>query len=148
MKQVRGFVYLLVAAMFLCAGVVIAADKAPDTVEMAPKIWPSLSKGKVPFTHKKHVEDLKVACTQCHHKYVDGKNVWKEGDAVQRCETCHTEATTQGEKKLPPDQQKLNLKLAFHKNCVECHKTAKKDKPDSKAPVVCSGCHPGSTGAE
>jgi hypothetical protein len=74
--------------------------------------------------------------------YKDGKNTWKEGDAVQKCDACHTEATIEGEKKLPPDQQKLNLKLAFHNNCIPCHQKLKKETPDTKAPVTCAQCHP------
>jgi hypothetical protein len=61
---------------------------------------------------------------------------------VEKCGKCHTEPTIQGENKLPPDQQKLNLKIAFHKNCQDCHKKLKQEKPDTKAPVVCAGCHP------
>jgi hypothetical protein len=122
----------------------IAAEKAPDTVDFKTSVWPTPTKSNVAFTHKKHSEEYKVACTQCHHVMKDGKNTWKEGDAVERCDKCHTEATIQGEKKLPPDQQKLNLKLAFHNQCIPCHQKEKKAKADTKAPVTCAQCHPGS----
>lgn len=128
--------------VFAAAFVVVAADKAPDTISIKADLWPNPTKSPVEFTHKTHVEVHKVACTQCHHVYKDGKNTWKEGDPVQKCDKCHTEATIQAEKKLPPDQQKLNLKIAFHENCIPCHQKAKKDKPDSKAPVTCAQCHP------
>jgi hypothetical protein len=137
----------LVLAAFVCAVgafMAIAAEKAPDTVDFKTAVWPTPTKANVAFTHKKHSEEYKVACNQCHHVYKDGKNVWKEGDAVERCDKCHTEATIQGEKKLPPDQQKLNLKLAFHNQCIPCHQKEKKAKADTKAPVTCAQCHPGS----
>ncbi len=133
-----------VAAMmvFAAAVLVIAADKVPDMITIKASLWPNPTKAAVEFSHKKHSEEYKIACNQCHHVYQDGKNVWKEGDPVKKCEACHTEATIQGEKKLPPDQQKLNLKIAFHEDCLGCHQKLKKDKPDTKAPVVCAGCHP------
>jgi cytochrome c553 len=138
----------LVLAAFvvsLATFLAIAADKGPDVIELkSPAVWPNPTKKYAPFNHKKHNEDYKVACAECHHVYKDGKNVWKEGDPVQKCEKCHTEPTIQGEKKLPPDQQKLNLKLAFHNNCEACHKKVKKEKPDLKIPVTCAQCHPGS----
>ncbi len=136
---------VLVAFLVAVGGfMAIAAEKAPDTVDFKTPVWPTPTKGNVAFTHKKHSEEYKVACNQCHHVMKDGKNVWKEGDAVERCDKCHTEATIQGEKKLPPDQQKLNLKLAFHNQCIPCHQKEKKAKADTKAPVTCAQCHPGS----
>lgn len=134
----------LFAAVFVfsVAFFVYAAD-APDTITLKPALWPKQTKTPVLLTHKKHVEEYKIACADCHHVYKDGKNVWKEGDPVDKCEKCHNEPTIQGEKKLPPDQQKLNLKLAYHNNCVGCHQKFKKEKPDSKIPVTCAQCHPG-----
>lgn len=131
----------LAALIFAWSFAVIAAD-APDTISIKPALWSELTKGPVEFSHKKHNVDYKLACTECHHKYENGTNVWKQGDPVDKCEKCHTEPTITGEKKLTADQQKLNLKLAFHNNCIECHKTYKKDHPDTTAPVVCAKCHP------
>ena len=133
----------IVAALLLFAGafMVIAADQPPDTVTIKAALWPSPTKPPVQLSHKKHAEEYKIACAECHHKYEGGKNVWKEGDKVDKCMTCHNEPTIEGEKKLSEAQQKLNLKLAFHGNCQECHKKTKKDNPSTKAPVVCTGCH-------
>jgi hypothetical protein len=136
---------LMVFFFALCAVAMstVAADKqtAPDTITIESSLWPKLTKGPVTFPHKDHSEKLKIACAECHHKYEGGKNVWKEGDPVQKCQDCHNEATTQMEKKLSPEQQKLNLKLAFHNNCQECHKKYKKEHPESKISVTCAGCH-------
>ena len=145
MKKGRLVSCLAIAAVFIfsAALLALAAQQAPETITLKPAIWPSPTKTPVQLSHKKHSQEYKVACDQCHHLYKDGKNTWKEGDKVEQCEKCHTEATIQGEMKLPPDQQKLNLKLAFHKNCQPCHKKLKAEKPDTKAPTTCTGCHPG-----
>ena len=129
--------------MFSAALLVLAAQQVPDEITLKPSIWPTLTKTSVKLSHLKHSKDYKVACDQCHHIYKDGKNTWKEGDEVQKCEKCHTEATTQGEMKLSPEQKKLNLKFAFHTNCQPCHKKAKAANAESKAPTTCAGCHPG-----
>jgi flagellar basal body-associated protein FliL len=125
-------------------GAAPAAQKAPDTFDIKSPLWPNPTKTPANFTHKKHTEDYKIACTECHHVYKDGKNVWKQGDPVQKCEACHNEPTITGEMKLPPDKQKLNLKIAFHKNCVTCHQDLKKKDPAkyAKIPVTCAQCHP------
>jgi hypothetical protein len=130
---------LVTLAVLLAAFVVMAQQKAPDTITI--KEFPNATKGAVEFSHQKHNVDYKIACNQCHHKYQDGKNVWKEGEAVDKCSKCHTEMTIEGEKKLPPDQQKLNLKLAFHNQCQGCHQKMKKENPNTKAAVTCNTCH-------
>lgn len=137
---------LTVAAMvvFSAVFVVMAQQKVADEFDIKAGLWANPTKAPVKLTHKKHAEDHKVACTECHHIYKDGKNVWKDGDSVEKCDKCHNEPTIQGEKKLSPEQQKLNLKLAFHNNCWPCHRKFKKDNPETKAPVTCAQCHPGS----
>jgi hypothetical protein len=147
-KKVKGLLYLSVVVFFVCAGafVVGAADvnKGPDTITLKSTLYQTHTKTPVEFSHKKHAEDYKIACQDCHHVIKDGKNVWNPGDPVQKCQECHNEPTVQGEKKLPKDQQKLNLKLAFHDNCIGCHKKVKKENKQTTAPVTCAGCHPGS----
>ncbi len=132
---------LVVLAVFMASFVVFAQQKAPDT--MSIKAFPTPTKAAVELTHKKHAEDHKIACSECHHVYKDGKNVWKDSDPVDKCGKCHTNMVVEGEKKLSPEDQKLNLKLAYHNNCVACHQKLKKEKPDTKAPVTCAQCHPG-----
>ena len=120
-----------------------AEQKAPDVIDLQSSLWKEHTKGPVNFHHKKHSEEYKVACDSCHHVYKDGKNTYKEGDKVQKCQECHNEPTITGEKKLSPDKQKLNLKLAFHENCQGCHKEMKKkDKAKyGKIPTTCIKCH-------
>lgn len=113
----------------------------PAEITIQSPLWPKPTKGAVKFNHVAHTTDLGVKCEECHHVFQDGKNTWKPGDPVKKCEECHTEATIKGEKKLSEAEQKLNLKLAFHDNCVACHKDAKKQNKESKAPVTCKECH-------
>ncbi len=139
-----GFVAMV--SIMMAALAVIAADQgatnAPDEITIKAALWSQPTKAPVPFTHKKHAEDYKISCKDCHHVMKDGKNVWESGQPVDPCAKCHTEPTIQGEKKLPPDQQKLNLKLAYHDNCQGCHQKLKKENPQTKAPTTCTGCHP------
>lgn len=138
----------IVIGVFVAVGALVSAEQqtAPDVIVIKPSIYQKLTKAPVELSHKKHAEDYKIACDKCHHVYKDGQNVWKQGDPVQKCEACHTDATVENEKNLPPEQQKLNLKLAFHNNCIGCHRDLKKDNPQTTAPTACKGCHPQAEG--
>ena len=114
----------------------------PAEFALVSGLWETHTKSAPFFTHDKHTKVHEVACNECHHVYEQGKNVWEEGMPVQKCEACHDEPTIRNEKKLPPDMQKRNLKLAFHGNCRGCHKPLKKENPESQIPVTCSQCHP------
>ena len=119
------------ALLFVAAGVFASAQKAADEFNIENK-YKDDKKGPVKLTHKKHAEEYKVACTECHHEYKDGKNVWKDTDPVKKCSSpsCHDTEKKQG------NADKLNL--AFHKNCQTCHKELK----DKKAPHKnCNDCH-------
>ncbi len=98
-----------------------------DVFKIADKTFTKMKKSPVEFHHKQHSVDLKIACTQCHHNYKNGKNVWKEGDKVVLCAQCH---------KLKREGKVLDLRNAFHKNCKDCHKKEK------KGPTKCNECHP------
>ena len=89
------------------------------------------TKAAVEFTHKKHEKDHKISCIECHHVIKGGKNVWKEGDKVQKCGECHKAA----------DQGKtLSLQNAFHKNCKDCHVKLKTEGKKT-GPTLCAKCH-------
>lgn len=119
-----------------------AENAPPAEFAIASNLWEKKTKGSPIFTHEKHVDVHKVDCNKCHHVYEEGKNTWTDGMPVAKCEECHDEPTIKSEKKLPPDDQKKNLKLAFHNNCRACHKALKKENPETKAPVTCKQCHP------
>ncbi|MBN1102327.1 MAG: cytochrome c3 family protein [Deltaproteobacteria bacterium] len=122
---------LFAGLIFLSVGVLTAAN-VPDEVMIDNKVYKSDKKGPVKFSHKKHAVDYKAKCSDCHHDYKDGKNVWKDTDPVKKCGDCHDA----NEKKGNVDK----LMNAFHKNCQGCHKELKgKEAPSKK----CNDCHQG-----
>ena len=144
----KRFLTILAIAGLICSVALLglsgaAEQKAADVMDIQAKLWSEHTKGPVNFQHKKHAEEYDAKCEDCHHVYENGKNTYKEGDKVQKCMECHNEATIKGEKKLPEDKQKLNLKLAFHNNCQGCHKKLKKKdkKKYGKIPTTCIKCH-------
>jgi len=118
--------------LFLAVGVLVAAD-VPDQILIQNKGYKRILKGPVLFQHKKHNVDYKLACTDCHHKYENGKNVWKEGDPVKPCIDCHNPLKKQG--KIP------KLQNAFHKNCKNCHKKLAKAGKKAGPYKKCNQCH-------
>jgi hypothetical protein len=126
-----------------------ATQQAPDTLTMESKLFPRHKKALVTFNHKKHNVDYKIGCADCHHMYKDGKNVWKEGDAVQKCDACHTEAKAPTGADAPKlskaEQIKKYYYSAIHENCVGCHKDLKKADPTKVIPTKCAECHPKKT---
>jgi hypothetical protein len=142
--------FLTILAVAVLMGTVVflglsgAAQEVADTFVIKSKLWKEHTKSGVEFSHKKHSEEYGAKCVACHHVIENGKNVWKEGDKVQKCMECHNEPTIKGEKKLPKDKQKLNLKLAYHNNCQVCHKKLKRKDREKYAdiPITCIKCHP------
>lgn len=124
----------LTGLLFLAVGVLTAAE-APTTPPTEVLIhspgYKMYLKGPVKFPHKQHV-DQKEACTECHHNYVNGKNVWKQGDPVKLCVACHNPLKSQG--------KILKLEVAFHNNCRNCHRKLKREGKKS-GPITCNKCH-------
>lgn len=124
-------VLVLTGLLFITVGLLTAAD-IPDKITIDTKGYKKDIKGPVEFNHAKHSTDYGVACTECHHEYKDGKNIWKKGDPVKKCNECHDPQENKGEVK--------KLMTAYHKNCKDCHKKAVqegKKAPDKK----CNDCH-------
>lgn len=87
-------------------------------------------KGAVLFRHQPH-EGAGIACTACHHDYVRGRNIWRQGQPVPNCEECH---------KVQPQPGLLDLKNAFHRQCKGCHlKTRQQGR--RAGPIRCEECH-------
>lgn len=128
---------VLSGVIFLAAGVLVAADKqeVPDEVILQNKGYKKDKKGPVKFTHKKHNVEYKVACAECHHVYEGGKNVWKEGDHVDKCNKCHDP------KKKNKKTKAMKLQNAYHKNCKNCHKALKKEGKPTGPFKKCNQCH-------
>ncbi len=135
----KRFLTILIVALtgmlFLTVGALTATEKqaVPDEVTLKNKGYKKDKKGSVKLSHKKHNVDYKIACTECHHVFKDGKNVWKEGDHVDKCSKCH-------DPKKKKDKT-LKLQNAYHKNCKNCHKALlKEDKPTGPF-KKCNKCH-------
>ena len=119
--------------LFLTVGALIAAD-VPDEFNIENEGYQKDKKGPVKLHHKKHHDDYKVACTECHHDYKDVKNVWKESDKAEKCSKCHNPLKKEG--------KVMKLQNAYHRNCKNCHKAYIKDNPKSEAPYKkCTKCH-------
>lgn len=118
--------------IFIAVGVLTAAD-VPDTLNIENQGYAKDKKGAVTLSHKKHSEEYKIACNECHHLYQDGKNLWKEGDAVKKCSECHNP-----EKKEGNTDKLMN---AFHSNCKECHKKVAAEGKDKAPNKKCNDCH-------
>lgn len=128
--------FSLVCLLFLIVGTLTAAEKqdVPEEIIIENENYKSKRKGPVPFSHQDHFESYDVACTECHHQYQDGKNVWKEDDPVKKCAECHSPLKSEGKVK--------KLKLAFHKDCKNCHKDLAKEGVTKDAPYKkCGDCH-------
>ena len=113
-------------------GVLTAAD-VPDDVTIENKGYKKDRKGGVHLSHKKHTEDYKVTCTECHHEYTDGKNIWKEGQPVKKCVDCHDPNKSVGKTK--------KSQLAYHNNCKNCHKAATAAGSKNAPYKKCNDCH-------
>jgi hypothetical protein len=132
-RSLISFTALGVCLVFLAIGGLMATEM-PDYIELDKDVYQSNRKGPVPFEHLMHAEDYEVACNECHHVYEEGKNVWEEGDPVQKCGECHDPSETKGDVK--------KLRLAFHKNCKNCHKKLVKEGISDAAPYrKCNDCH-------
>jgi len=123
---------ILTGLLFFTVGALTAAD-VPDEVMLENAGYKKDKKGPVKLTHKKHSEDYKVGCTDCHHDFKDGKNVWKEGDPVEKCSACHDPLKKQGKTK--------KLQNAYHRNCKNCHKKLKKEGKETGPFKKCNDCH-------
>jgi hypothetical protein len=138
------------SVVFVVAVVSATQQKAPDTITMDSKVFKKHKKTLVNLSHKKHNVDYKLACTECHHIYKEGKNVWKEGDEVKKCDAkgCHSKAKApkakKGEKKLSKKEKAMQgyYYSAIHENCVGCHKDLKKADATKPVPTKCTECHP------
>jgi len=129
--QKKNRIFLIALAAFLLFPVFAISDSdTPEEIIINNQGYNSDKKGPVPFGHQVHAEDYGLACDECHHVYKSGKNVWEEGDEVEKCKTCHDPRESKGDAK--------KLQIAFHTNCKNCHKESGSDEAPYK---TCYGCH-------
>ena len=137
-----GLLTVAFAVLFVCVNLSRAQPESPDEVTIHSELWTVDKYEDSKLSHKKHAEEYKISCTDCHHVYKDGKNVWKEGDEVQKCDACHTCVKTgKALKEASAEEKKLSLYNAFHENCKGCHKEFNKKNNTKDAPTKCTDCH-------
>ncbi len=148
----RALLLILGIAVVFLTTAVYAGTTVPDVIKMENKAYTKHKKGIVEFSHKKHTEDYKVGCGNCHH---DENNTpldnLKKGDNVQNCIECHKIPGERPKGKDAPKltkQQRLEYHAeAIHYNCKDCHKCYNKErglksKDPGYAPTSCTKCHP------
>jgi hypothetical protein len=142
-------------ALMFAAGPIYAATTVDDVIKMENKAYKEHEKGIVTFSHKKHNEEYKVGCGECHHDD-KGKplNDLKMGDDVKNCIECHkTPGKMPGSVKKELREKKASKKEkkakemeyhaeALHENCISCHKDYNKKNKTKAAPQSCTKCHP------
>jgi hypothetical protein len=137
----KRFLTILIVALtgmlFLAVGNLTAAEKqkTPGEIKLKNKGYKKDKKGSVKLSHKKHNVDYKITCVDCHHVYKDGKNVWEEGDQVDKCSKCHDA------KKKNKKTKAKKLQNAYHKNCKNCHKALAKEGKKTGPFKKCNKCH-------
>lgn len=152
-KKMRVVLTITGLSFLLAVGLALAGTKVADVIRMEHKdAFAKHTKGIVMFTHKKHHEEYKLDCGECHH---DDKGVplkLKPGDDVKPCLECHLKgkADRKALKGLSKDAKKKEMVRyyygAIHENCKGCHEEFNKKKTGSArkgpAPVSCTKCHP------
>jgi hypothetical protein len=136
LKKGLGLLAVSVAVAFFWVAFSGAAVECPDDITINNEGWPKDKYEPAKLSHKKHVSEYSVQCKDCHHVYKDGKNVWEEGQAVQKCSECHNVYKLGKDlREASEDEKKLSLYKAYHDNCKGCH------KEKEKGPVKCTECH-------
>ena len=136
LKKGVSFVAVAVAVMFLWVAFSAAVVECPDDIVIETKGWSKDKYEPTPLSHKKHANEYKIQCKECHHVYEDGKNVWEEGQEVQKCSECHNVYKLGKDlREATEEEKKLSLFKAYHDNCKGCH------KKEQKGPVKCTECH-------
>lgn len=125
--------------------------------------------GEVAFNHETHSlknysADLKsvASCAECHHtdqpsppaplktserKVMLTTEVLAAADAapVKSCSTCHFQEGTKPSPSVTRAGEEEAVELtneeAYHVNCITCHESVKKIKPNTTAPTTCATCH-------
>jgi hypothetical protein len=119
---------LLGALGVLGAG--MPASEAPESVRLKIAAG-GAAKAPVLFSHRLH-EARSLPCQACHHDYRAGRNIWRQGMPVDRCQTCHG--------LTPRADNRLDLKEAFHRQCKGCHLELRQRRYQA-GPTDCRDCH-------
>ena len=94
---------ILKSAMLILTGILIvgisglyAGTEVKDVINMDNKAYDKHTKSIAVFTHKKHIEDYKIGCGECHHdvthSYFEtyhGKVTQLCSEGAAKCYDCH-----------------------------------------------------------
>jgi hypothetical protein len=122
-----------IGLLFMGLGAVgagLAASSPPGTVRLHIAVR-GAAKAPVLFSHRLH-EARGLACQACHHDYRRGRNVWRHGMPVDKCQACHGLTPWAG--------NRLDLKEAFHRQCKGCHLKLRQRRYQA-GPIDCRDCH-------
>ena len=99
-----------------------APEEGPDVITINEFVADQDLYEPVVFTHKLHAEMSGMAggCTMCHHYNPPG--------GVLGCATCHEPSRKR------EDISKPDLKGAYHRQCMDCHR-------DWSHSIACESCH-------
>ena len=149
----RRFVWVTIMAMailFFSVGI-YAGTEVDDVIKMENPAYQTRQYNPAMFTHKKHVDEYKVACGECHHDEKNQPLDLKEGDDVKNCIECHKipeYITGKKAKGLTTEQKHEYHANAVMDNCRDCHRKFNKEKgyktkDEKAAPTTCKKCHGG-----
>lgn len=125
---------------------VLAFAAVSDVIVLQSKGYSEHTRKLVEFTHKKHVDDYKIACGDCHHDN-KGKplNNIKLDSKVEKCSDCHSIPGERPRGKEAPQlsrTERLEYHAeAMHFNCRDCHRDHNKAQSTKAAPTACNDCH-------
>jgi hypothetical protein len=121
---------LILGMLGLLGAHTVSLTEPPAINTLRIPVRDSRRKPPVTFRHRLH-EARGLACTQCHHEYQGRRNVWREGQPVQKCQACHG---------LRPKARCLDLKNAYHRQCKGCHLRLQQQGRRA-GPIKCRDCH-------
>ncbi len=146
-KKTIILLFVTAIGLFFIVTGIQAGTEVKDTFIMEDKGYKKRKKGPpkfelLEFTHKKHNEEYKISCGECHHDKDNKPLDLKVGDDVQKCGECHDKFKKDKENK----KDIMVHENAMHGNCVGCHKeiNIKDGDPKGKkgpAPATCKKCH-------
>jgi Class III cytochrome C family len=129
MKRIGGGVFALTLLWGILAWGTVGPTEPPS------QSWlriaqPRHEQPSVLFSHRRHSKP-RITCEQCHHDYRRGRNLWREGLPVEKCQSCHRLIARRGV---------LDAQDAFHRQCKGCHLSRRKLRQPA-GPIKCEGCH-------
>ncbi|MBF0119723.1 MAG: cytochrome c3 family protein [Desulfobacterales bacterium] len=148
--HLKGKILIVASIVLFITASIFAGTQVPDVIKMENKAYPKHEKGIVNFTHKKHAEDYKIGCGECHHDEA-GKPLTslKAGDNVKSCIECHKNPSMKPKgSKLEDKERRAYHAEAIHDNCKVCHqqhnkKNNLKTGDKGATPTTCNACHGG-----